>query len=76
MDRSRRDVRLTVANDSDRDVALVLEPWGEVYPIQPRERRDVIYRDDPERRLTIEYGATEIKIWAEGAGRLEIVDPH
>lgn len=75
MPRARRiEIRLTVVNESGREVSLVLEPLGEVYPLVAGQRQDVVYRGDPDPRLTIDYGNDEIKIWEEGPGELEAVD--
>jgi hypothetical protein len=65
-------VALTVSTESSREVALVLEPLGEVHPLAPGRHRIVWYRGDPEPRLAIDYGDDEIKIWEEGPGELEL----
>ncbi len=69
------DVLLMVVNASEREVALVLEPRGEVYPMAPGQRRDVVYHGDRRPRLTIDYGEAEIKIWEEGPGELDVLEP-
>jgi hypothetical protein len=65
-------VRLMVTNYSSGAFALVLEPFGEVYRIQPGETRVVRYGGDPAPRLSIDLHDGETKIWQEGPGRLEL----
>lgn len=62
--------KLKIQNRSDRTVDLVLEPWGEVYPIEPGQDRGVTRTGDSLTELTIEVSATEIKLWEEGKGLL------
>lgn len=64
-------------NDFATELNLVLEPWGEIHPLRPGERRTLTltYRGDPAPRLSLDVGMTEIKIWAEGPGTFELGDP-
>ena len=65
-------VKLTVTNRSSGQVDLVLEPAGEVYPMQPGQTRVVQYIGDPAPKLSIDVHHGEIKIWEEGDGTLEL----
>lgn len=65
-------VRLNVTNSSAEPNSLVLEPAGEVHPIEPGQTRVVRYVGDPEPALSIDVGDGETKIWEEGVGTLEI----
>ena len=65
-------VRLIVTNRSSEPTLLVLEPLGEIYPIDPESSRVVRYTGDPAPKLSIDVHDGEIKIWEEGGGTLEL----
>ena len=65
-------VRLRVTNRSSEPIALVLEPVGEVYRIEPGQNRVVRYTGDPAPSLSIDVHDGETKIWEEGPGTLEL----
>jgi hypothetical protein len=65
-------VTLLVTNGSEREVVLVLEPVGEIYPMAPDQTRVVRCMGDPAPKLTVEITDAETKIWNEGVGRLEL----
>ena len=65
-------VTLLVTNRSSVPQRLVLEPTGEVYTLEPGERRTVTYGGDPDPRLSIDLGDGETKIWEEGPGTLTL----
>jgi hypothetical protein len=65
-------VKLIVTNRSAHSTTLVLEPAGEIYPIQPGQSRVVLYAGDPTPRLAIDVSDDETKIWEEGVGTLEL----
>ena len=65
-------VRLRVTNRSSEPMALVLEPTGEVYRIEPGQNRVVRYTGDPTPNLSIDVHDGETKIWEEGVGILEL----
>jgi len=65
-------VRLRVTNRSSEPIALVLEPAGEVYRIEPGQNRVVRYTRDPSPSLSIDVHDGEMKIWEEGPGKLEL----
>jgi hypothetical protein len=62
--------KLTIRNRSDRTIDLVLEPWGEVYPVEAGQTRGVTRTGESSAELTIDVSPNEVKIWEEGAGQL------
>jgi hypothetical protein len=68
-------VRLMVTNEAEREIDLIFEPLGEIYPLAPGQSRLVVYSGGAEPKLSVDYDDTEIKIWAESAGDLELADP-
>jgi hypothetical protein len=65
-------VRLAIRNRSEHAISLVIEPVGEIYPMEPGQTRVVRYVGDPTPNLAIEIGDAETKIWEEGVGTLEV----
>jgi hypothetical protein len=65
-------VRLKVTNRSSQPTKLVLEPAGEIYPMEPGQSRLVRYTGDPMPKLAIDIHNDETKIWDEGVGTLEL----
>jgi hypothetical protein len=65
-------VSVLVTNRSSQVQRLVLEPTGEVYTLEPGERRTVTYAGDHDPRLSIDLGDGEMKIWEEGPGTLTL----
>jgi len=47
-------VRLLLTNRSEKSVSLVLEPAGEIYPMDPGQARQVRYTGDPAPKLSID----------------------
>jgi len=71
--------RLSVINHSEEPLSLVLEPWGEIYPLPPGAERFVLHVDvSPEDYMSVSVEPGYIKVWAEGdgetCGRLELGD--
>ena len=70
---TRKDVlRLTVSNESSCRTNLVLEPLGEVYPLEPGDAKTITYASPPSSAVAVDVGDGELKLWAEGEGRFEV----
>ena len=54
---------------------LVLEPWGTVYELREGETRTVLYTGAKRPALTVSLEGTDLKLWCEGDGVLEVADP-
>lgn len=68
----RHEVQLLVSNRSASPKDMVLEPRGEIYTLDPGAERTVTYRGDSKAQLAIDVGDGEVKLWAEGGGRLAV----
>jgi hypothetical protein len=67
-------VRLTITNETDGHVRLVLEPLGEIHALAPQASRTVKYWDDPVEHVSVDIRDGELKLWPRTKGSLEFED--
>lgn len=67
-----REFTIRVNNDSSWISTIVLEPWGEIFPIGPGETRIVQRTGKGSAAVTIDVNDRELKIWEEGDGLLRM----
>ena len=59
---------MTFTNDRETSTSLILEPWGEIYPIEPHMRLTIYFRSpippSSSQAVEVEYGADQITVYA------------
>lgn len=60
----RRDVRLHLTNHRGVEVELVLEPWGEIYPLAPDDKIVVIVRGPEPLDPEVSFTDGSVTVWA------------
>ncbi|GCE20850.1 hypothetical protein [Dictyobacter kobayashii] len=62
------EVSLTISNEREATISFILEPWGEIYPMEPQTKFTVYFRSHiaPSSPHTVEvtYGVDQITVYA------------
>lgn len=58
-----REVRIKVANPSDEETTLVLEPWGETFTMPPGAAIEVVGRGPDTDTVEISFQDEVISVW-------------
>jgi hypothetical protein len=65
-------VRLVVTNEQERDVRVIVEPWGDFVTLKPGDSIGVICSDTTDGYVILNLAPTQLELWAEGDRHLEL----
>ena len=68
-----RETAVKVNNDGDREISLVLEPWGEIYRIAPESFLDVIVLGVSGSPIEISSSVNGLTFWPPGGSTVRIL---
>lgn len=61
------EISLMISNSRDKEITFILEPWGEIYPMEPHACFTVVFRSPVQphdlNTIEVEYGADSITVY-------------
>ena len=58
------EVSMMISNLRERTISFILEPWGEIYPMEPRARFTLLLRGPIQGHVEIDDGGNSITVYA------------